>query len=403
MILRPCTTFIMCCLLISCTFFSCIQPEETHIASWERQYIDSLVHAQKEVDSLEQIRDRFIQEDNHYGLMVTCKTLGQRYRSENRFMDAVKCHKLGMEQAILLADTLELIQALNNLGTNYRRLGILTEASTFHYRALSFCELLQNKTDKLTQKQRVISLNGIGNIYLTLDNRQLADSIFRIALRGEQQLGSAVGQAINYANLGAIFESNGQTDSAWIYYQHSMKQNQKAKSNLGISLCHNSFGRLYEKDCLWDSALVEYQASYDIMAGSKDRWHWLESCLALTRVHLKKGDYSKAYAYLEQAKKTATDIKSLEHLAQVYYLYYQWYDQKGDCRKALDYYIQSRIYTDSVMNFKNLHHAQNLRIQFVSDRHRDEINVLERSYENERRTHNYLLIASLAIIYWQLP
>ena len=398
LILRPCTTFIMCCLLISCTFFSCIQPEETHIASWERQYIDSLVHAQKEVDSLEQIRDRFIQEDNHYGLMVTCKTLGQRYRSENRFMDAVKCHKLGMEQAILLADTLELIQALNNLGTNYRRLGILTEASTFHYRALSFCELLQNKTDKLTQKQRVISLNGIGNIYLTLDNRQLADSIFRIALRGEQQLGSAVGQAINYANLGAIFESNGQTDSAWIYYQHSMKQNQKAKSDLGISLCHNSFGRLYEKDCLWDSALVEYQASYDIMAGSKDRWHWLESCLALTRVHLKKGDYSKAYAYLEQAKKTATDIKSLEHLAQVYYLYYQWYDQKGDCRKALDYYIQSRIYTDSVMNFKNLHHAQNLRIQFVSDRHRDEINVLERSYENERRTHNYLLIASLAII-----
>lgn len=220
--------------------------------------------------------------------MVTCRVLGQCYRSDNRFIEAIKCHKLGMEQALLLSDTLELIQALNNLGTNYRRLGILNDASTYHYRALSFCETLSNKTAKFAQKQRVISLNGIGNIYLTLDNRQLADSIFRVALQGEQQLGSALGQAINYANLGSIFESNGQGDSAWTYYRHSMQQNQKAGSDLGISLCHNSFGRLYEDDCLWDSALMEYKASYDIMAGSKDSWHWLEPCLALARVHLKK-------------------------------------------------------------------------------------------------------------------
>lgn len=391
-------TVIAMCLLISCIFFSCNQSEQTHIDRLERQYIDSLVRSQRGIDSLEKIRDSFIAENNPYGLMVTCRVLGQCYRSDNRFMEAIKCHKLGMEQALLLSDTLELIQALNNLGTNYRRLGILNDASTYHYRALSFCETLSNKTAKFAQKQRVISLNGIGNIYLTLDNRQLADSIFRVALQGEQQLGSALGQAINYANLGSIFESNGQGDSAWTYYRHSMQQNQKAGSDLGISLCHNSFGRLYEDDCLWDSALMEYKASYDIMAGSKDSWHWLEPCLALARVHLKKGDYSMSYAYLEQAKKAAMNIGSLEHLAQVYDLYYQWYDLKGDCRNALDNYVQSRVYTDSIMNFKNLHHTQNLRIQFVSDRHRDEINVLERTYEDERRMHNYLLITSLAVI-----
>lgn len=388
----------MCLLLVSCIFFSCNQSEQTHIDRLERQYIDSLVRSQRGISALEKIRDSFIAENNPYGIMVTCRVLGQCYRSENRFMEAIKCHRLGMEQAVLLSDTLELIQALNNLGTNYRRLGILDDASTCHYRALSFCEMLSNKADKFAQKQRVISLNGIGNIYLTLDNRQLADSIFRVALQGEQRLGSALGQAINYANLGAIFESNGQTDSAWTYYRHSMQQNQKAKSDLGISLCHNSFGRLYEDECLWDSALMEYKASYDIMAGSKDRWHWLEPCLALARVHLKKADYRIAYAYLEQAEKTAVNIESLEHLAQVYYLYYQWYDRQGDYRKALDNYLQSRIYTDSVMNVKNLHHTQNLRVQFVSDRHRDEINVLERTYEDERRMHNYLLITSLAVI-----
>lgn len=187
-------TVVAMCLLISCIFFSCNQSEQTHIDRLERQYIDSLVRSQRGIDSLEKIRDSFIAENNPYGLMVTCRVLGQCYRSDNRFIEAIKCHKLGMEQALLLSDTLELIQALNNLGTNYRRLGILNDASTYHYRALSFCETLSNKTAKFAQKQRVISLNGIGNIYLTLDNRQLADSIFRVALQGEQQLGSALGK-----------------------------------------------------------------------------------------------------------------------------------------------------------------------------------------------------------------
>ena len=144
----PKTVIAMCLLLVSCIFFSCNQSEQTHIDRLERQYIDSLVRSQRGIGALEKIRDSFIVENNPYGLMVTCRVLGQCYRSENRFMEAIKCHRLGMEQAVLLSDTLELIQALNNLGTNYRRLGILDDASTCHYRALSFCEMLSNKADK---------------------------------------------------------------------------------------------------------------------------------------------------------------------------------------------------------------------------------------------------------------
>ena len=182
--------------------------------------------------------------------------------------------------AVEVGDTLEIVQAHNNMGTNFRRLGILNEASSHHYAALNYCDLYSDKSNKTNKKNRVVSLNGIGNVYLTLNNNRVADSVFRLALKGEQELKSAIGQAINYANIGAILEADGHIDSAWVYYNHSMEFNRQAKSDLGITLCFAHFGRLYEKEKLWDKAIKEYQAAYDLMYGSSDSWHWLESCLA---------------------------------------------------------------------------------------------------------------------------
>ena len=72
----------------------------------------------------------------------------------------------------------------------------------------------------------MVSLNGIGNVQLSMENYNAAILAFRQALSGEQQLESDLGQAINYANIGAIFEKQGMIDSAWIYYRRSMQHNQ---------------------------------------------------------------------------------------------------------------------------------------------------------------------------------
>ena len=92
----------------------------------------------------------------------------------------------------------------------------------------------------------------------------------RLALKGEWQLHSAVGQAINYANLGFIFEHRGQIDSAWTYYRKSMELNQEANSELGISLCHTYFGSLYEKAQQYGTATEEYETAYRMIKDLKD-------------------------------------------------------------------------------------------------------------------------------------
>ena len=71
-------------------------------------------------------------------------------------------------------------------------------------------------------KNRVVSLNGLGNISLTLGYLDEAEKYFRAALKDEVTLSSTLGQAINYANIGAIFELRQQYDSARVYYEYSM-------------------------------------------------------------------------------------------------------------------------------------------------------------------------------------
>ena len=171
----------------------------------ERARIDSLVYADRSIDSLKVLADSFAYEDNDLGVAVACRELGKAYRNSSRFPEALDVHRRGLEAAMEIADTLQIVQAFNNIGTVYRRMGVLEEAASWHYRGLSICERW-NDTTTVGLKNKVVSLNGLGNVLLSMGQDSLAMLTFREALKGEQKLGSSTGMAINYANIGALLE-----------------------------------------------------------------------------------------------------------------------------------------------------------------------------------------------------
>ena len=363
-----------------------------------KQEIENAVRPYRnQIDSLKALLEQYNKEGNPMGSILVNKELGQRYRENSLFNEALSSHRAGLESAKALSDTLEIIQALNNIGTNYRRMGILGEASTYHYQALSLSEQYSDKQSDNARKTRLVSLNGIGNIHMSLSDLNLADSVFRQALAGERELRSDLGQAINCANIGSIFERKGLVDSALYYYQQSMEHNRAAKSNLGISLCHTHFGRLAEQRGAWDEALQEYQSAYDIMEGSRDRWHWLEACIALGRVNVSKGDLVTGKRYIDMAERTASEIHSLEHLSQVYRLYYLVSKSRGDYNKALEYYVRSDAYSDSLQNEGSLNHMQNMRVNYEREKGSRELALVQENYMSEQRYRRTIMVAGLVI------
>ena len=344
---------------------------------------DSATTKCKDIPAAEQLLKAYTKSGNRTGMMLVYKVLGKKYRENNQFFDAIRTHRKGLEIAQELSDTIEMIRALNNLGTNHRRIGVLDEAAFFHYQALLYCNLYSRK-DRKTKKNRVISLNGIGNVMLTLNNYEAADSVFRIALSGEKELGSNLGQAINYANIGAIFETKGKNDSAMVYYTLSLEHNIRAKSGLGIALCYINFGRLYEHNQLWDKAIEKYKKAYFLMGKKGDKWHWLEASIALTRIYIEKGELNNAEKALSEAQHVAEKIGSKEHLASIHNLYYRLYERQENHAAALKSYILSNAYEDSISGTQEIAHMQNIRIKYERERAHYEISDIRQQFVSEQ-------------------
>lgn len=199
-------------------------------------------------DSMLTILQKFVDEKNEVGKMICYKHLGSIQRSNARYPDAIHSHRQGLNIALQLNDTIEIVQAMNNLGINYRRIGAYNESSQHHYQALFYTETWSGADTPTGIENRSKSLNGIGNVSLLIGFYNDAEKKFREALKYEIELKNFREQAINYANLGTVFEMHHQYDSAYVYYEKSLKLSKSANSEIGVALSYISFGNLYEKN-----------------------------------------------------------------------------------------------------------------------------------------------------------
>ena len=373
------------CLVL--VFGACGTRHHKRFSPEERLTTDSIVKAQKDLAMLDSLRNRMKQQDNKLGEMTILREKGKILRNESQFAAALSAHGEGLRLAELTGDTIEWVQALNNIGTDYRRMGILDMAQRYHYAAWMMAKAQQD-TLFVVKKNRVMSLNGLANVYMTTNNLERADSVLRLALAGEAALGSLTGQAINYANLGSIFEQRGKTDSAWAYYRRSMALNQQDNNRLGVALCHTYFGDMYRKQQLYDRALKEYDQAYTIMKDSRDEWHTLNAIIALANIYALKGDNAKAKSYLDQSLQMAKSIGSKEHLAQIYQSYYTLYKQQGDFRQALSCHERACALKDSLIDMDKVNRMQNTTLDL--ERNQQDLRMAEAKHRlDQEQTMRY--------------
>lgn len=316
--------------------------------------------------------------------LATLRQQGKKERDASHYDEALRLHIRGLDMARAVGDSSEWIQALNNIATDYRRMGMLDVAQSYHYQALSLCDESSDTTYQM-RKNRVKALNGLGNIYLSIYSYDDADSVFRQALEGEHQLGSATGQAINYANLGSIYSARGDDEKALDYYRQSMFYNKKDSNLLGMALCHLYFGNIYERRQQYDLALREYEQSDRMMTDLKDLWHALEPRLALASVYYHTHEDAKALALLDRADATARQINSWEHIVEVHHLYFQLMQRQGRYHEALDHHLIATAYQDSILDNEKLDRIHNIGINIERTRQQEMVDMAQNELQTEKR------------------
>lgn len=366
-------------------FLSCNNQENTTNTdiSEKIKLEESVSKIDYPLDSIQVLLVNAISTHDVMAISILCKELGKRMRYLSDFSKAIEYHQQGLNAAYLINDTIEIVQALNNLGTDFRRIGALAEASGYHYRALQTIEAYSDRGEFLSRKYRVMAINGIGNIHLSYENLDEAEKLFKEALDEERELNSDLGMAINYANLGAIFEKKNMYDSAYSYFQRSMEYNVLAKSQLGIGLCYIHFGRLYEQQNEYDKAEREYLLAYDVMNGISDKWHWLEATLAIARINLIKKEFYDFRKFIEMAEEAAIEIESPEHLSNIYNLKHRYSIKTDNFASALKNFKMSKMFQDSIHNMQKLNQIIDLRMNYERDKNRRYIADLNKTNELE--------------------
>ncbi len=347
-----------CVLLVAaCTS----RPTGPSPAAVARQVADSTARVQPDTTALTTLLHQYQKANNRHGVMATLYYLGRKARQDNRFQKAINLHTQEVGMARQLADTAEMVRALNEIGTNYRRLGKLAKATYFHFEALTYC-LDWSDTTQVGRDGYVRALNGLGNVYLTTGNYPMAYRYLSRALAVERRSGSLRGMAINYANIGRVMRDENRADSAWIYFRKSMEMNRRTGDVVGRALCHNYYGTMYEYEGDYNRATSEYEQAYLLLVQQNDRWHYLEPCLSLARIYMKRRMTATAMEYLQEALMTARELQSAEHLAQVYQLYYTIYQRSGNTAKALQSLTAYLQWNDSVRDQARLNEIQNIQV-----------------------------------------
>lgn len=383
---------IICIVLFGCS--ETATTTESRVNSMAAAIADSVRNAKE----LEKWILHFDSLEDKSAELIVRQKYGKVLRDMSDFEAAIRQHDTCIAMAKEQNDTLQLIIALNNQGTNFRRLGDLHEASNNHYAALELCDETEHDTTFVARKNRVRTYNGLGNVMLSLGNDSVAESLFTRALAGETELNSATGQAINLANIGAIKEKQRDTDSARTYYNMSMEKNIETGNPIGISLCHQYLGHLAYKEGKYAEAMKNYRKSLEIGLRTSDVWHWLKPCEAMADIFLEENKTDSARKYINMALEAAIKIKARSHLARVYGQCAKLQEMTGQYNKALLSIKQSQAYKDSTAIEQNQTHVQNLRIKYEVNKRKEEVGRAETEAEFEKTLRKTVMWSSIAVV-----
>lgn len=134
------------------TLASCQQQGGTTRSYTESQrlQLDTSAVRSKNVDSLTALVNRYKRSKERDKEMAAYAELGHCFLNANRYTNAIAAHQDQLEIAVELDDTLMRASALNDLGVNYRRMGLHYEALSNHLAAVEVSSMADEESSTNT-------------------------------------------------------------------------------------------------------------------------------------------------------------------------------------------------------------------------------------------------------------
>ncbi|NER18864.1 tetratricopeptide repeat-containing sensor histidine kinase [Spongiivirga citrea] len=319
---------------------------------------------------------------NNYlpGQIYGHNALGYYFRDKSHYKRAIENHKKAIKLSEELNNDSQKIRALNGMGVVYRRMDAVRSALDYHQQALTIAEKIENKSNEI-KYSTAVSLNSIGNIYISLKQYDLAEAEFLKAMVYERELDNKLGLAINFQNIGYCYEQRRIFDEALTNYRKSMGYNKEINSKLGKAICNNSIGQVYLKQDNAEEALKLISPTIDEFKELGDHFYIAIATINTGWAYTELGDYTKAEEYLKEGLRVSQKHGLQTMTAEAYHRLSRLMEKQQRYNSALQYNKYYQEEEGKVLNENNSRYISDLLIKYESDKQKAKIELLEK--ENE--------------------
>lgn len=340
--------------------------------------------------------------ENNYleGLFYGKSTLGKYYRDISLFNEALIQYNEALKISKELNSLENEITTLNNIGSVYRRQDEIINGLNYHKEALDKGLSVENPSIEI-QKLISISENGIGNIYNSLKQYNLALKEFEKSIVIHQKLNYKLGLAINHKTIGTAHEALGNLDEALKSFKKSLDYNNQIDSKIGKIICGYSIANVLTKKGNHQKALETVSAVLPLAIEENDKFYLSNTYNTLGLSYGYLGNYDEAKKYLltalEIAKKHKIQtivVKANENLAFLY-------NKTGNYKEAYSHYKVAKEEDFKTFNARNLIYVRDLITEYNKERAENQIKDLAKKNQiahlKVTRNRN-LLIFSISIL-----
>ncbi|MEK6477809.1 tetratricopeptide repeat protein [Catalinimonas sp. 4WD22] len=305
-------------------------------------------------------------------------------------------------------------------------------ALKYAQQALSIAEELQQH-----RWQGAASLN-IGQAYKKLGDNEKALLTILESIKHYKVAGSQLGVASAYIVLGTVYSQQENFSQAQQYYRQAISIFREEKDTTRLATTLLNAGKLQHKYLKYDSALWYYEEAYNLfeeldfdvgvayalgniglvktsqgnyIMGSThlseaiamleamgDNYAIAEYQLSLSEIYREIGEVEKALDYALQSWDISRQDELLQQMRNASQLLSELYALQGDYQKAYEHQSTYLALRDSINNEEVIRNMADMRTEFEVEQKQAEIDLLNKSKENQRLVQFGLIFFTLLII-----
>jgi len=331
--------------------------------------------------------------------------LGDNLKAIEYYQKAIKIEKKHQLWSMLSRTT-------SNLGGMYRQLGNYIKALEHYQQAIKLDQQVKNK------RSLAINYDNIGIVYEhDLQDYSMALSYYKKAFSLQKSIGNQRGMAHALSNIANVQLALKNYKSALTYHKQALEVYTKVKEKGGVASALNNMGKIYQAQKEYPKALEYFYQSLELKKETNDKLQLANTYNNLGETYLLLEQYKKSLEFLNTGKALAQKTGYKQGLKQVTQLLAQAQAALGNYRVAYENQVRFTQLSDSLLNAGNIKKVTRLETSYIYEKKQDSLQLVQNKEKamlaadiRQRKTSqralglglglSALLIVTLALFYF---